>query len=297
MLSLFLAIDSWSQLVSGIVYYNYKETEEKRKMLLTFSDSQSLCTYNKYGFDDDEVARNGFGADFDKDKLSGIQLNIKEYDSIGKIVFRDFRTKEIIYREPKFGRLPPLLVRDNWVTFNWVISDKKRRKKIMGYSCRKATANFRGRKYTAWFADSINVPYGPWKLFGLPGLILYAHDEDKEFVFEAYKIELNKDVLTIQFPMADSVISIEEYVDYKDNRRWLFFKDFESKLDEYNKNIGRKAMWVENYKEDISNLEYRKAMIERKYEFEQDGYRFNKRPRPWKGKEEKVVEHYNFDRK
>ena len=55
---------------------------------------------------------------------------------------------------------------------------------ILGYPCKKAVASFRGRTWTAWYA--IDLPYdnGPWKLCGLPGLILLAEESDRCFKFK-----------------------------------------------------------------------------------------------------------------
>jgi GLPGLI family protein len=55
--------------------------------------------------------------------------------------------------------------------------------------CQKATSTFRGRKYTVWFAMDIASPCGPWKFYGLPGLILYAEDDTKKFIFRLTSME------------------------------------------------------------------------------------------------------------
>ena len=44
------------------------------------------------------------------------------------------------------------------------------------------------RKYTAYFAEDIPVSYGPWKLQGLPGLILEAYDSEGRIHFTAERI-------------------------------------------------------------------------------------------------------------
>jgi len=59
----------------------------------------------------------------------------------------------------------------------------------LGYLCQKATASFRGRNYTAWYALEIPVGEGPWKLYGLPGLILKAETDDGIFAFSAVGLE------------------------------------------------------------------------------------------------------------
>lgn len=60
---------------------------------------------------------------------------------------------------------------------------------ILGYECGKATAEFAGRKYTAWFTSEIPLPFGPYKFGGLPGLILKIEDAEKQFVWEAVGFE------------------------------------------------------------------------------------------------------------
>ena len=63
--------------------------------------------------------------------------------------------------------------------FNWKISNDKQ--KIGGYEAQKATTEFGGRKWTAWFTESIPFPDGPYKFSGLPGLIVKIEDAEKNF--------------------------------------------------------------------------------------------------------------------
>ena len=77
----------------------------------------------------------------------------------------------------------------------WTMGDSTR--EVLGYTCQQATADFRGRRWTAWFAMDIPVSDGPWKLGGLPGLILEAYDEWQQHVFTAVGLERVKDELII----------------------------------------------------------------------------------------------------
>ena len=62
-----------------------------------------------------------------------------------------------------------------------------------GVPCQKATTRFKGRNWIAWFATEIPFQSGPWKLNGLPGLIVEAYDDKKEVKFEFAGLENVKD--------------------------------------------------------------------------------------------------------
>lgn len=51
-------------------------------------------------------------------------------------------------------------------------------KNILGYECMKAETDYHGRRWTAWFTPEIPVQDGPWKLHGLPGLVIEAYGGD-----------------------------------------------------------------------------------------------------------------------
>lgn len=75
----------------------------------------------------------------------------------------------------------------------WVLSDKD--SLIMGYKCYMASAHYLGRQWTVWYTPAITIPEGPWKLYGLPGLILFAEDSTQSFSFSCIGLRNAADVV------------------------------------------------------------------------------------------------------
>lgn len=99
--------------------------------------------------------------------------------------------------------IPPYKDDDGYYTYEvamdeleWEPGDSV--KTILDYECQMATADYHGRKWTAWYTPDIPVADGPWQLAGLPGLILLAYSDGKEYVFTATGIEqLNEPLSTL----------------------------------------------------------------------------------------------------
>ncbi len=70
---------------------------------------------------------------------------------------------------------------EEWQKPCWQILDST--KTVLGFECIKATTDYRGRTWIAWFTPEIAVQDGPWKLCGLPGLILEAYDTKRHYQF------------------------------------------------------------------------------------------------------------------
>lgn len=52
---------------------------------------------------------------------------------------------------------------------------------VSGYHCQQATTTFRGVAWTVWYTEEIPSSAGPWRLRGLPGLIVEAKSEAHTF--------------------------------------------------------------------------------------------------------------------
>ncbi|PKF75188.1 GLPGLI family protein [Chryseobacterium sp. PMSZPI] len=78
---------------------------------------------------------------------------------------------------------------DDAIKFNWSISPEK--EKVGEYNTQKATTEFGGRKWTAWFSTDIPFQDGPYKFYGLPGLIVKIEDSEKNY---SWKLSGNKKI-------------------------------------------------------------------------------------------------------
>ena len=124
---------------------------------------------------------------------------------------------------------------DSTARFDWTLEDETMT--VCGYTCRKATARFRGRTWTAWYAEELPVNAGPWKLYGLPGLILRAEVADGTLLFEAVQVRRpGAYYIARRFPS-------DEY--HEVTRETVLAIDYESKVhpNEYNEMKGVKVVY------------------------------------------------------
>ncbi|MGP1548071.1 MAG: GLPGLI family protein [Prevotella sp.] len=117
--------------------------------------------------------------------LTGLSDNtnvFKNYPSKGKITVSEKVMEMFVYEEemPKF---------------NWELG--KRDTVILGHRCYEAFTRYRGRTWKVFYAIDIPIDDGPWKLCGLPGLILSAQDSQGCFSYECVGLESS-----IQRPLA-----------------------------------------------------------------------------------------------
>lgn len=101
------------------------------------------------------------------------------------LTFTDTNLKTFRYTEPMEQPVWELGVRDTT---------------IIGFHCFEASSKFHQRTWHVWFTTEIPVSEGPWKLHGLPGLVLMAEDADKQFSFTAIEIKkiVSEEVRTVK---------------------------------------------------------------------------------------------------
>lgn len=120
----------------------------------------------------DETARNAYGQMASAMQASG-QGGMVPSRTVSTYVLKNFANQmlrvyqdsneEYVYYDEPFDEMKWEIVSDSTQT-------------ILNYECLMAKTDYHGRQWTAWFATEIPIPDGPWKLKGLPGLILMAID-------------------------------------------------------------------------------------------------------------------------
>jgi len=98
-------------------------------------------------------------------------------------IYKSYPTMKVQYIDAVLnGGRPLYLSYSEETKISWKIENEK--KKIGEYEAQKATTEFGGRKWTAWFTESIPFPDGPYKFSGLPGLIVKIEDAEKNYSWE-----------------------------------------------------------------------------------------------------------------
>lgn len=102
---------------------------------------------------------------------------------------------------------------------------RKGSKQILGYICKEARCSYGGRTWTAWYAPDIAVTEGPWKLCGLPGLVLEAEDESGKLRFQAITVRKGKEQVYRRKTDEPQILSRAKYL--------KLYRDFRENPDKY----------------------------------------------------------------
>lgn len=108
--------------------------------------------------------------------------NTKAYEEVGNILY-------VFKRKPGKNSFAITEVQgairytyDDPVILDWVIT-KEKKKDAQGNQLQKAEVFFRGRKWNAYFNPKIPISTGPYKFYGLPGLIVELYDDQNDYSF------------------------------------------------------------------------------------------------------------------
>lgn len=196
---------------------------------------------------------------------TGWNISVSASSSSSKIIDKisflseitDKKTRKFLFDSPTYSIRKGItyLVEDEVPMMNWIV-DEKSHKKIAGYDCVKATANFRGSDIVAYFTKDLPYSAGPFKFYGLPGVILDVKVEGRaDMRWRAEKVNINDTTpinFTPEFPHLTK-ITMKEFVKINDESISSFRNDMRSNLP-----IGVK----------VSKASTERLQIEKKFEWE-----------------------------
>lgn len=180
-LSLYSSI-AYTQNISGDAIYKYvynfpNSSKDTLKSFLYFNDlgDSYYSSPNKITFTQNTTY-----------KPDGkVSSDIKN-DSI--VVYTNIFSKELYYNKQFIKN--KLWVADTLKEIKWELLPTSENKKIGRFNCLAAKGKFAGRFYTVWYTPDIPVSTGPWKLYGLPGLILEVMEDTGYIYFTLESLEI-----------------------------------------------------------------------------------------------------------
>ncbi|MUP44743.1 GLPGLI family protein [Gramella sp. BOM4] len=119
-------------------------------------------------------------------------------------LFKDHENEEIWFIEKIFK--DKVKYREKLESQNWTITTET--KEIAGYTANKASCKYRGRNYTAWFTPQIPIAEGPYKFYGLPGLIVEIYDDPQDYHFQLKGFQQLE-------PAVSQILEEEDYLQVK----------------------------------------------------------------------------------
>lgn len=200
-----------SSVLSYKIIYEFKHQRDSlnsnsvyiEKMVLYIDSKMSLFKSNE--LDNYEYEHEKQIEDAVKDFKSGNSTIINQTSPkrvIKTEILKNRNQLQLLIKEALIGM--NYLIKDSLSSIKWIITSET--KKIENLICQKATARFRGRNYVAWFCPAIPINDGPWKFFGLPGLILQVNDTKGQVVFNF--VSLEKGDFSSKIKLPQKVISI-----------------------------------------------------------------------------------------
>lgn len=159
--------------------FEYVTDTSQRNNILT--ETMALFANNnksKYSSYQKIIDDSVFDAQWEEMKSTGVLASSKRKARVIGTTYHYFSNDSLYRFEDIVGTLYSTT---DHVSIQWQMGNNH--KTILGHDCNEATGIFRGRLYHVWFSPDISVNAGPWKLFGLPGLILSAEDSTQEIKF------------------------------------------------------------------------------------------------------------------
>lgn len=235
---------------------NQRQNPKKEAMILYMATDRTVFKSQTLALKLEEM-RKELDGNVPDGKMGKNRISFNAPNISSEELFLFPRDKKII-RVDKIG-MTDYLIPEDFPLINWQISDET--KVIGGYTCQLAKGSFGGRKYAVWFTTELPFPYGPWKLHGLPGLILQASDSKNEVLFNYAGFDKNENnKLTIVLPKDAVTTNLRDFAKAKAAHDKNFMSNWKNTLPA---NAKAKIVLKDQSGRELSEDEMRAAMERR----------------------------------
>lgn len=139
-------------------------------MMVLDVNNDNVKFYDKNLLDMDSINISKKGLQENHTNIKTDQLVIHKTNSFTNEWYRDFKEYFLVKTKDEM----------KWTLFPETLM-------YNGYKLQKATIDFGGRSWTAWFSPEVAISEGPYKFRGLPGLIFLLNDAQNDFVYRLVK--------------------------------------------------------------------------------------------------------------
>lgn len=192
-LMLFIAMFAMAQQSANRFFYELtfkpkKDSAKTEKVMTTLDIAKEKSQYQDFTVSaQDSIIK----AEVDMMQKSGTYKDLSKLIKMPKFTYKITKA----YPSMKQTYLDRISVNlfgyEDDIAMKWNILSEK--SKIGAYNVQKATTEYGGRKWTAWFSEDLPFQDGPYRFAGLPGLIVKVEDDGKNYSWELKGNETIKD--------------------------------------------------------------------------------------------------------
>ncbi|MFY8003718.1 MAG: GLPGLI family protein, partial [Chitinophagaceae bacterium] len=200
------------------ISYNYSHIKDTARPNIVYKENMVLLTnkekslyLSEYEFKIDST----FNDNMAKVK-AGITIDLPNEPI--KFKYHTFESLLFVQQESTLYSIKPwtgdkIVIEEIWPNTKWQLLDSTQI--IGGLTCYSAIGVVKGRTYTVWYCPDYPVSAGPWKIRGLPGLIVAATDASKTISFQLQSI--NNISYPVGLPEKTTKLTLTEYEQLMDN--------------------------------------------------------------------------------
>ena len=150
-----------------VAFYHYTiQTQDDEGQNVTDSLRIALLVGTRATYCRDFLSYN-YDGQVSQEKMNAFMMHYQN-------VLTDVEKMEVVTTEPIYPHR--YITHEPLEKIDWTLSDDTLT--ISGLLCHRATGVLYGKQWTVWYSEEIPSSAGPWKLRGLPGLIVKAEDAE-----------------------------------------------------------------------------------------------------------------------